>query len=268
MDRAAALYDALGRRGAAWTAPLEWSETLPSTNDVLKGYARDGAPEWSVVCASAQTGGRGREGHTWASPPGGLYLSVLLRPEFASVGLVPLAAGVAVAETAAEFGVEAELKWPNDALVRGGKVAGILTESASGATGVDWVVVGVGVNVVVDPVSLEATVSRSVTSLHLEADQVPAIETVAAGVLARLRVWYDALESHPASVVDAWRARSLPWWGRRVQVRTAQGFVRGKLNDIDETGALLLDLDEGGRRRVLSGEVTQLRPLDPSSRET
>ncbi len=184
------------------------------------------------------------------------------------MGLVPLAAGVAVAETAAELGVEAELKWPNDALVRGGKVAGILTESASGGARVDWVVVGVGVNVMVDPVSLEATVNQSVTSLHLEADQVPAIEVVAAGVLARLRVWYDALESHPASVVDAWRARSLPWWGRRVQVRTAQGVTRGKLNDIDETGALLLDLDEGGRRRVLSGEVTQLRPLDSSSRET
>ena len=264
MDRVARLREALDRHGLGWTAPMEWPDTLPSTNDVLKLRAREGAPEWSVLCAVTQTGGRGREGRAWASPPGGLYLSVLLRPRFDTVGLLPLAAGVAVAEMAAGQGVEVELKWPNDALVGGRKVAGILAESSSGATGVDWVVVGVGVNVAVEASTLGGEVGRIATSLHLEAGRPLSVEDAAAGVLARLRVWYDALARRPASVVDAWRARSVPWWGGLVQVRTHEGMTRGRLRDVDQTGALLLDADgEGGRRRILSGEVVRLGALEP-----
>ena len=81
-------------------------------------------------------------------------------------------------------------------------------------------------------------------------------------MLARLRVWYDALERRPAPVVDAWRERSVPWWGSLVAGPDPGGRRAGTLHDVDDTGALLLDLDEGGQRRVLSGEVTRLRPLD------
>jgi BirA family biotin operon repressor/biotin-[acetyl-CoA-carboxylase] ligase len=267
MEREARLRRALLTRGAAWPASLEWHGTLSSTNDVLKAKARLGAPEWAAVLADTQTGGRGREGRAWASPPGGLYLSVLLRPRFERVGFVPLAAGVVVAEVAGEYGVEARVKWPNDVLVRDRKLAGVLTESSSSSRGVDWVVVGVGVNVAVDQASL-GPLEKTATSLHLEADRTPAVEDVAAGVLARLSVWYDALESRPSSVVDAWRARAVPWWGKAVQVRTTEGVLRGTLRDVDETGALLVDREEGGVQRVLSGEVTQLRPMGSGSRDS
>jgi BirA family biotin operon repressor/biotin-[acetyl-CoA-carboxylase] ligase len=260
MERAARLRQALARRGLEWTAPVEWPDAVASTNDALKSRARGGAPEWTVLCATAQTGGRGREGRPWVSPAGGLYLSVLLRPGFEAFGLLPLAAGVAVAEMAGELGVETELKWPNDALVGGRKVAGVLAESSSGATGVEWVVVGVGVNVAAVP--LEGELETRATSLELEAGRRLSVEAAAAGVLARLRVWYDALERRPALVVDAWRARSAPWWGSVVEVRTREGVMQGTLRDVDDMGALLLDLDEGGRRRVLSGEVTRVRSLD------
>lgn len=153
MDRAARLRRALRTRGVQWPAPLEWHGTLSSTNDVLKAKARLDAPEWTAVLADTQTGGRGREGRVWASPPGGLYLSVVLRPGFAEGGLVPLAAGI----------------------------------------------------------------------------------------LAHLSLWYDALESRPSSVVEAWRARAVPWWGEPVRVQTVQGVLRGTLRDVDETGALLVD---------------------------
>ena len=107
------LARAAGARRAG-PAQLEWQPELVSTNDRLKELARAGAPEWTIVLADVQTGGRGREGRSWVSPAGGLYLSILLRPRFAQLGVLPLAAGVAVAETAAEHGVLAELKWPND----------------------------------------------------------------------------------------------------------------------------------------------------------
>ncbi len=266
MEREPRLRRALLARGAAWPTSLEWRGTLSSTNEILKARARLGAPEWAGVLADTQTGGRGREGRAWASPPGGLYLSLLLRPRFEAVGLVPLAAGVVVAEVAGEYGVEARVKWPNDVLVGGRKLAGVLTESSSSSRGVDWVVVGIGVNVAVDPTSL-GPVAKTATSLHLEAGRTPAVEDVAAGVLARLTVWYDALEGRPSQVVDAWRARAVPWWGRPVQVRTTGGVLRGTLRDVDETGALLVDREEGGVERVLSGEVTQLRPTGSDSRD-
>lgn len=263
MDRVDRLREALDLHGLEWPGPLEWPEVVSSTNDVLKRRARDGAPAWSVLCATTQSVGRGRAGRTWTSPPGGLYLSVLLRPEVEGVGLLPLVAGVAVSEMAASEGVKAELKWPNDALVRGRKVAGILTESASGGTGVDWVVVGIGVNVSVEASLLGADLGQMATSLHLEAERPLSVEAAAAAVLARLRVWYDALGSQPASVVDAWRARSVPWWGSFVLVKTQEGDVEGRLRDVDDTGALLLDVPQGGRRRMLSGEVSLVRPIDP-----
>jgi BirA family biotin operon repressor/biotin-[acetyl-CoA-carboxylase] ligase len=262
MDPATGLRRALESRVGPWAAPLEWRQSVVSTNDLLKERARSGAVEWTTLLAETQTGGRGREGRAWASPLGGLYLSVLLRPRDESVGLVPLAAGVAVVEAAGEQGVRAELKWPNDVLVMGRKLAGILTEAASGSLGVEWVVVGIGMNVAVDLTALAAPAADVATSLHLEAGTTPQIRDVAAAVLARLSVWYDALHRRPESVVDAWRGHASRWWGMLVRVKTGDEVFRGRLHDIDESGALIVDLEEGGFRRVLSGEVTRLRPLE------
>jgi BirA family biotin operon repressor/biotin-[acetyl-CoA-carboxylase] ligase len=262
MERSGRLRDALEARAVERVVPVEWHETLVSTSDRLKVLARAGAPEWTVVLADEQTGGRGREGRRWLSPAGGLYLSVLLRPRFEGVGLVPLAAGVAVAEAVAERGIAAELKWPNDVLVVGRKVAGILAEAASGAGGVVWVALGIGLNVSLPVEAVPPELRPFVTSLAAEGARGLELEEVAAAVLAHLTVWYDALRSHPASVVDAWRARSAPWWGRLVDVQTTDELVRGRLHDVDGTGALVLELEDGGRRPILSGEVVRLRPVD------
>jgi BirA family biotin operon repressor/biotin-[acetyl-CoA-carboxylase] ligase len=262
MERGRRLRGELEARGVVLPAPVEWHQRLSSTSDRLKDLARAGVPEWTAVLADEQTGGRGREGRTWLSPPGGLYVSVLLRPRFAAVGLVPLAAGVAVAEAVAERGIAAELKWPNDVLVTGRKVAGILAEAASGPGGVAWVALGIGVNVSLPVEAVPPELRPFVTSLAAEGAAGVDVVDVAAAVLAHLTVWYDALRSHPASVVEAWRARSAPWWGRPVDVRTTDEFVRGRLRDVDETGALILDLEGGVRRRILSGEVVRLRPTE------
>jgi BirA family biotin operon repressor/biotin-[acetyl-CoA-carboxylase] ligase len=190
----------------------------------------------------------------------------VLRPRFADVGLIPLAAGVAVAEMAGERGVDARLKWPNDAVVRHRKLAGVLTESSSSSRGVDWVVVGIGVNVCVDQASL-GSLGETATSLLREEGRGVIMEHVAAAVLARLSLWYDALKSRPSSVVEAWRAHAVPWWGEPVRVETVTGALQGILRDVDDTGALLVDRGVGGVRRVLSGEVTQVRALGREPRD-
>lgn len=266
MDRAERLLGALDQRVRTWGGPVEWHDSLASTNDSLKERARRGAPEWTTLLADRQTGGRGRSGRGWASPPGGLYVSVLLRPAFEAAGLLPLAAGVGVAEAAAEQGVVAELKWPNDVLARGRKLGGILTEASSAPDGVEWAVVGVGVNVRASPDALPPELRHSATSIVAEGGASATVEDVAVAVLARLRVWYDRLHSRPDAVVEAWRSHAVRWWGTPAEVRTSAGIVRGRLRDVDERGALLLDLDDGGTRRVLSGEVTRVRRVETTGR--
>jgi BirA family biotin operon repressor/biotin-[acetyl-CoA-carboxylase] ligase len=266
MDRVERLLRALDDRGTAWEGPVEWRDVLASTNDSLKEEARRGAPEWSTLLADRQTGGRGREGRVWASPAGGLYVSVLLRPLFEAVGLVPLAAGVGVAEAVAEAGVGAELKWPNDVLARGRKLGGILAEASSAPGGVEWVVVGIGVNVRGPPEALGPELRDAATSVVAEGGGGATVESVAAAVLARLRVWYDRLHSRPDSVVEAWRSHAVRWWGAPAEIRTSTEVVRGRLRDVDETGALLVDLDDGRTRRVLSGEVARVRAVRTSDR--
>jgi BirA family biotin operon repressor/biotin-[acetyl-CoA-carboxylase] ligase len=264
MDRAAALARAVVARGGRLLPAVEWLDEVVSTSDRVKALARAGAREWTAVLADRQTGGRGREGRSWTSPSGGLYLSALLRPRFEKVSLLPLAAGVAVAEAAEQLGVRAELKWPNDVLASGRKLAGILSEAASGPGGVEWVVLGIGVNVALDPASVAPELAGAVTSLRAEGAADAPVADVAAAVLERLGVWYDALGAGPGRVVSAWRSRAAPWWGDAVEVRTGTGGFEGRLIEVDDDGALVVEID-GRPRRLLSGEVRRLRPASGGS---
>jgi BirA family biotin operon repressor/biotin-[acetyl-CoA-carboxylase] ligase len=183
-------------------------------------------------------------------------MSTLLRPKVASglLGLLPLAAGVAVAEALGEGGVEAQLKWPNDVLVDGRKIAGILAEGSSGSRGADWVVLGLGINLV-PPEGLQE--SATATSLLEEGRPLDRL-TLAAGVLRQLSAWYHALVD-PQAVLERWRALSAPWWGRMVEVRSGTQRVEGLARDVDARGALLLEVADGSLAAIVSGEARELR---------
>jgi BirA family biotin operon repressor/biotin-[acetyl-CoA-carboxylase] ligase len=144
-ERLAALLVA---RGWRWPAPIEWLAETGSTNDLLKERARSGAPAWSVAIADRQNAGRGRRGNAWASLEGNLHLSLLLPvpSDAAALTLIPLVAGLAVAEAVEEQGAPARLKWPNDVLLGGRKLAGVLCELAVDSDGHATLVIGVGIN--------------------------------------------------------------------------------------------------------------------------
>jgi BirA family biotin operon repressor/biotin-[acetyl-CoA-carboxylase] ligase len=266
MSLAADVRELLARRGSSWPAAIECLETVGSTNERLKEQARRGAPAFSVVMADEQTAGRGRHGRAWVSRPGDLALSVLVRPPSSADALLllPLAAGVAVAEAAAELGADPALKWPNDVVVARGraedgeyaKLAGILVEGVSEGDRVA-AVIGVGLNLVARE---ERHGDVRAAWLEAEARREVGRAAAAAAVLAHLSVWYDAVARGEAgAVASAFTARALPWWGRAVEVRSGETTLRGTARGIDGRGALLLELEDGSTVAVVSGEARQVR---------
>jgi BirA family biotin operon repressor/biotin-[acetyl-CoA-carboxylase] ligase len=198
--------------GGRLAGPLRAYRSVPSTQALARAAAEAGAPEGTVILADHQTAGRGRRGRRWTAPAGAsLLFSVVLRPPLpvARWGEIPLAAGCAVAEALeAVAGVRAALKWPNDVLVEGGKVAGILAEGIVGPR--PLVVLGIGVNVSQGDADWPPELARHARSLAGVAGPV-AREHVLAAVLARLDAWYGVLlRAGLGPVRAAWRRRGVP----------------------------------------------------------
>ncbi len=229
-------------------------ERIGSTNDEAKRLAASGAAEGTLVWALEQDAGRGRHGRNWISPPGNLYLSLVLRPRVSAARAAQLgfAASLAVAEACAEFlppSVAVRCKWPNDVLIGAAKVAGILLESRSDvAGGLDWLVLGIGVNLASHPVETE----RPATSLKAAgADVTPA--AMLAVLAARIIVWYEIWRRDFAPVRAAWLDRAYALGGE-IRVKLPRGELNGRFAGLDEHGMLLLDGD-GTRRRIAAAEI-------------
>jgi BirA family biotin operon repressor/biotin-[acetyl-CoA-carboxylase] ligase len=226
-----------------------------STNDEAKRLAREGAADKTLVWAKAQTAGRGRGGRSWISPAGNLYLSLVLRPDCPAARAAELGFVAAVALVAAldrlSPGLDLAFKWPNDVLFGGGKLAGILIEAESGTAAMDWLVLGLGVNVATAPAGTElpaAALSERGSGITVEA----LLAAFADDFLAWTKRW-QAEGFSP--VRQAWlaRARGL---GQPVSVRLPNTTLRGTFVDLDADGALVLGQTDGGEtRRVTAGDV-------------
>ncbi len=234
-----------------------------STNDEAARLAREGAPEGLVVVADTQSGGRGRLGRTWHSPPGeNLYLSILLRPDRTPATLPPLTlmTGAVLARVLAETtGITPVLKWPNDVVVQPTdpqasprKLAGVLTEMASEREHIRHVVVGIGLNV--NGLDFPPELADRATSLRLCCGGTFDRGALLAAVLDAFEPAYDELLAHgPAAALTAWRRHG--FLGSRCRVDSGGESIAGTAVDIDEAGALLVRDDGGQIRRVVSGEV-------------
>lgn len=239
-------------------------DAIGSTNDEAKRRAAEGAPAGTFITAARQVQGRGRQGRTWVSPVGNAYMSLVLRPDkpAGDAAQVSFVAALAVADMAAEFlppGAEVRLKWPNDVLVRGRKLSGILLESAPGTGGrLAWLVLGVGINVLRKPDTPglgTSLVDEGATGLDVAA----AIESYARNLYRWLAVW-EAEGFAPIRAAWLSRARGL---GETIQARLAATTMEGRFAGLDESGALILDMPAGERRIIPGGEI--FFPSPPSA---
>ncbi len=219
-----------------------------STNDEAKRLAAEGAPEGTLVLAEEQTAGRGRQGRRWQAPPGtALLMSLVLRPPLPPdrAGQLTLAVALAAAEAVeAETGLRVGFKWPNDLLVRGRKLGGILAELSLLGAALEWAVIGLGLNVNLDfaAAGLDELVGLA-TSLSLElgqpVDRVRLLQTLLVRAEAHLATVYSGVSLH-----RQWNAR-LDQLGRPVVVQTPTGQVAGTAEGINASGALLLRQGDG-----------------------
>ncbi|WP_241147258.1 biotin--[acetyl-CoA-carboxylase] ligase [Olsenella sp. An285] len=244
--------------------PLQTLEEVGSTNDEARALGRSGAPSGAAVAARRQTAGRGRRGHTWASPEGNLYLSVLLRPAVPPSKLPGLAAacGLGMLDALDGFGLSnvPQLKWPNDVLARERKLAGILVEAGRDEAGETFAVCGVGVNIERAPANLGAI---CLADLGAAPSFSALAEALRDGIVARTDAWAAAGGIEPlAGIRDDYLAR-LTWLGQQVVALSPEGYVlcRGNLLAVDLWGRAVVEAPDGPRS--FSTEQVSLRSACP-----
>lgn len=237
---------------------IEYHEEVESTNTEALHLAQHSAPEGTVVIADAQSAGRGRLKRSWESPPSmNLYLSVILRPDVPaqSASLIPLAAGVAVADVVSQYCPgQVRLKWPNDVLVGGKKVCGILAEMRTRADRVAFVIAGIGVNINMKKLHFPRELRETATSLQIETNAEIDRLDVAVRLLEALERWYRIyLNGGQDHVRRSW-LQYADIVGRKIEVVYQSDIQRGTVVGLDERGALLLQSD-AGIQQVLAGDV-------------
>lgn len=233
-------------------------EELDSTNSKASELARDGAAEGTAVIAESQQKGRGRLGRTWHSPTGvNIYTSVILRPKTPpqATQTITLAAAIALAEAIeGSSGIRPAVKWPNDLLINGKKVAGILTEMSSEADRVNHIIIGTGINVNIDPATLPDDLRLPASSLMEETGREINRTELIRNLYSSLEKWYKVLLTEGSSgIVEAWK-KYFTLVGKEVRI---EGFksVEGICLGIDSSGALLIKDRSGAIERIVAGDM-------------
>lgn len=237
-----------------------WEDCVDSTNHAAVTLAQQTGAAIAAVCADEQTDGRGRRGRSWSSPRGeSLYLSLLLKsppvaPENAS--MLTLVMGLSAVQAAKELsGCAAKIKWPNDAVIDGKKICGILTEMKAGAEGIRHIVIGVGINLNTE--SYPGELADRATSLYRQTgkryDRAQAAAAVCSRFLENYRVFLVTQDM--GRLMEAYNA-ALINLGRRVKVLDAKGEYTGTAGGITPRGELIVEREDGKRELVYAGEVS------------
>lgn len=243
-------------------------DSVASTNDEAASMARMGGPEGLCIVATEQTEGRGREGREWVSKAGtGLYVSVVLRPglETRFYPVIPLLGAVAVYDAIEQTcGEKPDIKWPNDILIKGKKISGILAETCETDIGLA-VILGIGINLT--SAGFEGDLERSATAIEDIAGSEADCEALLRALTHYLSVHYDELESESAisELLKSWSLRSSFASGKEVTVKTRNESIAGTTEGLDPLGSLLVRTADGNLITVTAGDVETLREQAPDN---
>ena len=237
-------------------------DEVGSTNDVLRELIAEGsATDGTVVVSDSQTAGRGRLGRRWVSPAGrNLYLSALFRPEISpqESSVFTFLASCALVEVFSGYGVDAEIKWPNDILVGGKKISGVLTELGASGGAVEYLVIGIGVNLNLPGEFIRREmedISEKTTSLSMLLGEEVGRERFCAELLNALDRFYGEFRRRGTrAIVDTW----VGMWGfvgKEISVDVSGEVVSGVVERVDANGFLYLRTGEGGLRKVITGDA-------------
>lgn len=249
-----------------FSAMVHYFSTVDSTNHAARDLGRAGEPDGTLVVADEQTKGRGRRQRRWVSPAGaGLYVSLLLRPEFPATesgSAVQLVAGIATAETLNEFLPNTPvLRWPNDCFVLDSKIAGVLVEAETTYRDFDFLVCGIGINVNHEVDNFPAALRGHATSVKLQLGHRVSRLDVLATLLDTFDNWETTWREHGMDPIrERWLELSPESVAGSVSVQTEAGLIEGVTDGLTDSGHLRVGADDG-THEISVGEVIRLRPL-------
>jgi BirA family biotin operon repressor/biotin-[acetyl-CoA-carboxylase] ligase len=253
------LYSRLGRTKVIGRE-IQVFEKTTSTNDLMLRLARGGVKEGAVIFAESQSKGRGRLGRNWMSPARkGLWFSVLLRPDMQPQAATQLtiAASTALARAITlQTGIVPEIKWPNDILIRGRKVAGILTEMSAELDHLKDAILGIGIDVNLEASEFPVALRKTATSIRIESGQTADRAALAVAVLRELDRDYERIKDGEFDVIAEQWHEHCSTIGSLVNIRIGDRVVRGRAESLDADGALLLRGQHGHLERIIGGDVT------------
>lgn len=229
---------------------------VSSTMEAAGKFAEEGAEEGTIVLAETQTSGKGRLGRKWYSPPDGLYLSLILRPKIApaSAQMITFMSAVAAAKALRRYGLDAMIKWPNDVLIDERKVCGILTEISLSLNSINYVIIGIGMNVNSEPSKdLKGTATSIKEELKKEVDR----EELLKRLLEELEAQYTLLLGEFHSILGEWKRLSATL-RKNVRVEMQREVIEGEAVDVNENG-LILKLQDGSFRTIIAGDCIHIR---------
>ncbi len=239
---------------------IQYFKETESTNIIAREIAGS-VEEGTVVIAESQTGGRGRMGRKWISPEGGIWLSIIIKPKIQPLyaSRITLLAGVSVAETIRGYGLPAKIKWPNDVLINGKKVCGILTEIEAEIDLIEFCVVGIGIDANVDTESFPEEARETSTSLKKELGSGINRVEFAQKLLEEFESLYLKFQKDGFSpILEEWRNMSATI-GEWVKITTQARTIYGEAIGVDSEGALVLETGEGKLEKIVAGNCEHLR---------
>jgi BirA family biotin operon repressor/biotin-[acetyl-CoA-carboxylase] ligase len=236
-------------------------DVVDSTNSIARDSAKEGKPKGTIIMAKTQNEGYGRLKRYWFSPSGGLWFSTILRPSFdtTKAPLITLMAGVAVSETLnKKYPVTSTIKWPNDVLVNGKKICGIITEMRTNGSNIGYIILGTGINVNFMVSDLPEDLQVTSTTLKEEMGDDVDLEDLLIGILKSISHYLQKMEDGDFDViVNRWKESS-DTLGRKVRIELEGESMEGVAQDLDENGALILKKDSGDSPKIFAGDCIHL----------